>query len=940
MKKKTISIAILTFAFIMCTRVASNASDQSWKVFDDTAVGEVQILIDPASLDYILNFENSKSDSLFRATFIFRNAVIPDDTLDNIGFRLRGNTSRGSQKKSFKIDINHFVAGRQFYDLEKLNLNGEHNDPSIVRSKLCWDLFNSQGIPASRANYVKLFINNEYRGLYLNVEHIDDEFIQKRFGNQDGNLYKCLYPADLDFLGSNPEFYKKYQENRRVYDLKTNRSEDDYSDLAQFIDVLNNTPQSLFKQEFEKIFNVHTFIKWLAVNVIVGSWDDYWYLKNNYYLYHNTATDKFEFIPYDYDNTYGVDWVGGDWGKRDVYNWGNSREKRPLVTKILNVPEYRAAYTRHIYHLIQNEFSFARQERGIDQLRAMITPAAEADTFRSLDWDFSIADFHQSFVAPVATERNHVPYGIKPYILTRISNATMQLDALNSPKLYINEFMASNAKIIADEKGEYEDWVEIYNGDTKACNLAGMFLTDNFTQPAKWMLPDVEIQPGGFLLIWADGDTSQGKFHANFKLSASGEQLGLYSSLAEGNFPIDMLSFSEQQTDISYGRFLDGTSQWQFFGKPTPGKSNQDSFNSLPVITNVSRNPTIPAASEIVRVRANVTDNSGLRAVALKYFSDPNTIYSTLMYDDGNHQDGAANDDVFGGSIIPFADKTIVHYFIQAQDDSLALRFDPAGAPDSSYSYQVGYQPPLLFINEFMADNLTTTTDEAGEFDDWIEIYNSSNQSINLAGKFLTDDYSNPTKWLFPDTSISAHGFLLVWADENRSQGRMHANFKLSKSGERLGLFEKLLLGNAAIDTVTFGLQKSDTTLGRYPDARNNWTVMLPTPAASNKAGTKVIANPMNSPEKFKLLQNYPNPFNPETMINFEIPKSCHIVIKIFNTVGQEVKTLVTEKRSAGYHQVSWDGKDNSGKKAGTGIYIYQLQAEDFVAARKMVMFQ
>jgi len=93
-------------------------------------------------------------------------------------------------------------------------------------------------------------------------------------------------------------------------------------------------------------------------------------------------------------------------------------------------------------------------------------------------------------------------------------------------------------------------------------------------------------------------------------------------------------------------------------------------------------------------------------------------------------------------------------------------------------------------------------------------------------------------------------------------------------------------------------------------------------------------------PKKFTISQNYPNPFNPETMINFEIPKSCQVIIKIYNTVGQEVKTLINEKRNAGSYQIIWDGKDNSGQNVGTGIYIYQLKADEFVAVRKMVMIQ
>ena len=309
---------LIRYSFFIIFLIALNlqAQDSSLMVFDDSEVAVVKIYIEQEYLNYLYAPENAESDSLFPARFVYQNAQIPDTTVENIGFRIRGNTSRVSRKKSFKVDFNHFVQGRQFYDLEKMNLNGEHNDPSIIRAKLCWDLFNQIGVPASRANHARVYINDQYYGLYINVEHIDDEFVQKRFGNQDGNLYKCLYPADLVYHGPEQYHYKTYYGNRRAYDLKTNKEEDDYSDLVHFIDVLNNTPVSRFQTEIEKIFNVDNFLKCLAMDILTGSWDDYWYLKNNYYLYHDPAMNRFEFIPYDYDNTYGIDWVGGNWGDR------------------------------------------------------------------------------------------------------------------------------------------------------------------------------------------------------------------------------------------------------------------------------------------------------------------------------------------------------------------------------------------------------------------------------------------------------------------------------------------------------------------------------------------------------------------------------------------------------------------------------------------------
>ncbi|MEZ4908606.1 MAG: CotH kinase family protein [Saprospiraceae bacterium] len=104
------------------------------------------------------------SDDEYPATFIYDNGNIKD-TIYNVGFRLRGNTSRYSAK-SFKVSFNTFESGRKYYGVEKLNLNGEHNDPSIVRSKFCADVAKELGVIGSRANHVRFYINDEFKGLY------------------------------------------------------------------------------------------------------------------------------------------------------------------------------------------------------------------------------------------------------------------------------------------------------------------------------------------------------------------------------------------------------------------------------------------------------------------------------------------------------------------------------------------------------------------------------------------------------------------------------------------------------------------------------------------------------------------------------------------------------------------------------------------------------
>lgn len=394
-------------------------------VFDDTSLPDIYITLSPDSLNAAI--QNTHIDREYRATFTFnRNGV--QETLENIGFRVRGNTSRDAQKKSWKISFNTYEKGRDWHGLEKLNLNGEHNDPSVIRAKLSWDLFRKMGVPASRANHVRVFINGAYFGLYINVENIDEEFVQSRFGNKNGNLFKCLYPADLTWRGDDPAAYQYFSGDRQPYELETNNTTNDYTDLRNLIRAINQTSDADFPVEIQKILNVDAFLKVLAMDVATGSWDDYWYLKNNFYLYHNTQTGLFEWIPYDYDNTFGIDFLGKDWGKRDLNTWGNSSEARPLVTRLLKVSDFKYRYQYYLRQILDRYFANSAMNPEIDRLFNMNRSAAEADTYRLLDWGWNVASFAQSYDTALT---GHVKYGLKSYITTRYYSALTQLSNAN-----------------------------------------------------------------------------------------------------------------------------------------------------------------------------------------------------------------------------------------------------------------------------------------------------------------------------------------------------------------------------------------------------------------------------------------------------------------------------------------------------------------------------
>ncbi|AHM63562.1 hypothetical protein D770_26595 [Flammeovirgaceae bacterium 311] len=147
------------------------------------------------------------------------------------------------------------------------------------------------------------------------------------------------------------------------------------------------------------------------------------------------------------------------------------------------------------------------------------------------------------------------------------------------PQLFINEFMAANQSCCTDPAGEeeHDDWIEIYNGGSQAVNLAGMYISDNQNNPFKYKIPAdnsavTTIPAGGFLVIWADEQAQQGPLHANFKLAADGEDIGLY--YIDGR-TIDELTYGTQAVDVSRGRMPDGGTTWSNFTDPSPGEANQ-----------------------------------------------------------------------------------------------------------------------------------------------------------------------------------------------------------------------------------------------------------------------------------------------------------------------------------------------------------------------------
>lgn len=267
-----------------------------------------------------------------------------------------------------------------------------------------------------------------------------------------------------------------------------------------------------------------------------------------------------------------------------------------------------------------------------------------------------------------------------------------------------------------------------------------------------------------------------------------------------------------------------------------------------------------PAADEAVTVKAQVSGAAGVSQVNLYYatgFVGP--FQKTQMFDDGSHGDGAANDGVFGGNIPGFGNGIYVRYYVEAiaNNTPKTASYMPKGAEHDVYLYQVITTELVdseVVINEIMASNETTVADANGQFEDWIELYNNGATPVDLSGWHLSDAETNLAKWTFPQgTVIPGNAYLTIWADEDGSQAGLHANFKLSATGETVLLTDN---ENRIAEKIIFGAQVTDQGYARIPNGTGDFVIQAPTFGINNET----VVSTSQAGGTSAGFQIYPNP--------------------------------------------------------------------------------
>lgn len=649
-------------------------------------------LYDPTVIRTIfLTFDNDQWESEL-SDFYKTDVEVPSSlTIDGkqyatVGVRFRGNTSTGfvspGYKKSLNISVDYDEEDQRLYGYKTLNLLNAFGDPSLMREVL-FSRIASDYMPALKANFMRVVINGENWGLYVNSQQFDKIFLDEAFDTKSGVRWKK--PADprqgggLKYSGDSADDYEGF------YQLKTNLDDEEkqeaWDHYIQFAKTLATAPIDKLEEALEPYLDIDQALWFLAMeNTFIDS-DGYWVRASDFNFYQD-PNGRFHVISHDNNETFRKPGGGPGFNGEPISGlelsplFGMGEQSKPLL-RLLENKSLQARYLAHIKTIAREWLNWEKVAPLVESYKNLI----EMDVKRGTKRESSYEDFltslgveelgrgvpglkyfiedrgnflleHPLINRPTATIQSvqaesprkdpssNEQWKLITTVRAKVSDQDNALDSVylyattnpikpfqrlkmnrnasgdyeaqvgsltpgkslhyyveargiseksgssyypetasfqplklalhptvngNSP-LKISEAMAANKSFIEDPQGEFDDWIEIHNAGTKELNLSNYFLSDNGSKPLKWQFPaNTRLQAGAYLIVWADEDENASEgLHANFKLSAGGENI-ILSKLENGDIEIlDYLAFKQIPADASI-------THEGILSKPTPG---------------------------------------------------------------------------------------------------------------------------------------------------------------------------------------------------------------------------------------------------------------------------------------------------------------------------------------------------------------------------------
>jgi spore coat protein CotH len=383
-------IGLLAAAVVICgsagaaAQVPPDPLDPTAEFFDDSVVHDLKLWI------------NSRDWDTLKTNFL-SNAYYPADlqwkttTVRNVGIRSRGNGSRSGFKPGLRVDIDRYSTTQKFVGLKSFVLRNNTQDPSQLHEFLSMQFFRRMGMPAPREAFARLFVNNQYVGLYTIVESVDKSFLTRQFADNDGFLFDYDYPPEaapfyFEDRGPDPAAYVPLP-----FKPETHENNSRPEVIANMVRTINTSSAAVFRGAIAEFIDLALFIRHVATEVfladhdgLLGNWG-----MNNFYMYRPEFSNQFRLIVWDKSQSF----VDGPaypifHNITDVPDVARNR----LMTRALESRDLRDLYLDTLLEAGRSASELPLDappgdvrgwlEREIDRAAALIGPAVLADTLK------------------------------------------------------------------------------------------------------------------------------------------------------------------------------------------------------------------------------------------------------------------------------------------------------------------------------------------------------------------------------------------------------------------------------------------------------------------------------------------------------------------------------------------------------------------------------
>lgn len=393
-----------THAFLTPTPSSENTVATA---FTPTAVNTLSITITDENWQDILD---NPLDEEYHETAITFNGV----TLDSVAIRTKGGSSlssvanSSSDRYSFKVDINEYVSGQKFFGLKKFTLQNSFNDPSYMREVIAYELMDEMGVPTPEHAYVNFYVNGELFGLYLMVEAVDGEFVEKHFANSNGDLYKPDGTgSDLLWLGDDIQSYTDIN-------LQTNEDTTDNGAFINFVESLDNGETSAI--------DIDTLLRYMSVSTSLSNLDSYHGpLAHNYYIYDDDGV--FSILPWDFNESFGT--FNMDCNSVDVRELyidepvSGALSERPLIANVFAEQSNLDVYHSYLTQLINGSLSSDTFNARVNEIADLIREHVQNDP---------TSFYGSTYFEQNLTSTTGQFYGLTSFMQYRVANMAAQLD--------------------------------------------------------------------------------------------------------------------------------------------------------------------------------------------------------------------------------------------------------------------------------------------------------------------------------------------------------------------------------------------------------------------------------------------------------------------------------------------------------------------------------